>query len=457
MTRLRAYLRGGRQRAALLIALAALAVGGVLALPRPEPITVTGHFVSAVGLYPGDDVEILGVPVGSITSIRPGMEHTEITFTIRPDVPVPADVSAIVVAPNLLSARSIELAPVYTDGPTLSDRALIPQDRTAVPVEWDDIKDQLTALSSELGPRAGTLQGPLSTAIDQAATTFDGTGGSFRDAVRELSRTAGRLGDSRFDLVGTIKNLRVLVDGLSSSNEQIVQFTGHVASLSQVFADSTDDLAGTLDILNASLAQVRTFLDDNNTAIGGQAEKLTEFTTLLTEHSEEIEQVLHVAPNGLANFYNIYNPAQGSIGAILSLPNLANPVQFLCAGVFDAGATAEYYKRTEICRQRMAPVLKRVLMNFPPVLFHPINTITAYKGQFDFDTPATEAKARTPLSQLQWQPLPGAEGREISPGTDLTELLLPSVTGAAESAQPPSGDPVPESHMGTGQQAGPGR
>ena len=46
---------------------------------------------------------------------------------------------------------------------------------------------------------------------------------------------------------------------------------------------------------------------------------------------------------------------------------------------------------------------------------------------------------------------------EASKGTDLTELLLPSVTGAAESAQPPSGDPVPESHMGTGQQAGPGR
>ncbi len=311
MTQLRTYLRGGRQRAVLFLALTALAVGGVVALPRPEPITVTGHFVSAVGLYPGDDVEILGVPVGSITSIRPGMEHTEITFTIRPDVPVPADVSAIVVAPNLLSARSIELAPVYTDGPKLPDRALIPKDRTAVPVEWDDIKDQLTALSGELGPREGTLQGPLSTAIDQAATTFAGSGGSFRDAVRELSRTAGRLGDSRFDLVGTIKNLRVLVDGLSSSNEQIVQFTGHVASLSQVFADSADDLAGTLDILNASLAQVRTFLDDNNAAIGGQAEKLTEFTTLLTEHSEEIEQVLHVAPNGLANFYNIYNPAQG--------------------------------------------------------------------------------------------------------------------------------------------------
>ncbi len=33
-------------------------------------------------------------------------------------------------------------------------------------------------------------------------------------------------------------------------------------------------------------------------------------------------------------------------------------------------------------------------MNFPPVLFHPINTITAYKGQMVYDTPQTQAKPK---------------------------------------------------------------
>ena len=46
-------------------------------------------------------------------------------------------------------------------------------------------------------------------------------------------------------------------------------------------------------------------------------------------------------------------------------------------------------------------------MNFPPMLFHPINSITAYKGQIIYDTPATEAKAQTPVPYLQWQPAPG--------------------------------------------------
>ena len=97
----------------------------------------------------------------------------------------------------------------------------------------------------------------------------------------------------------------------------------------------------------------------------------------------------------MANFYNIYNPAQGTVGGLLALPNFTNPVQFICGGTFDAGANPDNYKRAEICRQRMAPVLQRIAMNFPPMLFHPINSITAYKGQIIYDTPQTEAKAQT--------------------------------------------------------------
>ncbi|NDJ88292.1 MCE family protein [Mycolicibacter kumamotonensis] len=427
MTRVGIAQRRPYRRLALLIVLLAALIGGLATtLRRPSPLTVTAHFASAVGLYPGDNVEILGVPVGSITSIKPGFDHTAVTFTVRAGVPVPAEVSAVIVAPNLLSARAIELGPLYTTGPALPDHATIPSERTAVPVEWDDVKDELTQLAAQLAPREGSLQGPLGKAINQAANTFDGNGQSFRNAIHELSQTAGRLGDSRFDLISTVKNLRILVDALSSSNEQIVQFTGHVAALSQVFADSTTDLATSLDTLNSALAQVKSFLDSNSAVISRQVTKLTDFTSLLTQHTGDIEQVLHVAPNGLANFYNIYNPAQGSIGAILSLPNLAIPVQFLCAGVFDAAATPDYYKRTEICRERMAPVLRRIMMNFPPLLFHPISTITAYKGQMIYDTPATEAKAQTPVSQLQWQPLPGSPPPPAAaPENDLARLLLP--------------------------------
>ena len=107
------------------------------------------------------------------------------------------------------------------------------------------------------------------------------------------------------------------------------------------------------------------------------------------------------------------------------MPNFSNPVQFICGGTFDVGASPDNYKRAEICRQRMGPVLRRITMNYPPVLFHPVNSITAYKGQIQYDTPATEAKSETPVPYLQWQNAPGVTPPQIPHDATLSSLILP--------------------------------
>jgi phospholipid/cholesterol/gamma-HCH transport system substrate-binding protein len=422
----------------------ALAGGLYLLWPGRGGHKITGHFASAVGLYPGDTVRVVGVPIGKIDSIKPGASDVEITMTVNDDVKVPADARAVIVAPNIVSARFIQLAPAYTGGPAMADGASIGSDRTAVPVEWDEVKTELTQLSTQLGPQPGSVQGPLAAFVNQAADTFDGNGDSFRRALRELSQTAGRLGDSRTDLFGTVKNLQVLINALSNSNEQIVQFSGHLASVSQVLADSSSNLDTTLATLNQALSDVRGFLGDNNSALIGQINRLTDFTKILSDQSDDIEQLLHVTPNGLANFYNIYDPAQGTATGLLSLPNFANPVQFICGGTFDPGSTPDNFKRAEICRERMAPVLRRITMNYPPILFHPINSITAYKGQMIYDTPATQAKSQTYLPYLQWIPSPGHLPPRSGDGGDLGSLILPPnpVPGPPPPAQPYTLGPV---------------
>ncbi|WKG02762.1 virulence factor Mce family protein [Mycolicibacterium sp. HK-90] len=419
----------GRNRwlriALAVVLLGVIAVGVYQVWPSRTGPKLTAYFTNAVGLYPGDEVRIVGVPVGTIDSIEPRPSDVKIEMTLDRGIKVPADAKALILSPNLVSARFIQLTPAYTEGDVMADGASIGLDRTGVPVEWDEVKEQLTQLSSQLGPQPGSVQGPIAQFVDQAATTFDGNGDSFRNALRELSQTAGRLGDSRTDLFGTVKNLQILVDALANSNEQIVQFTNHVSSVSQVLADSSSGLDQTLGTLNQALSDVRGFLNENNEALIAQVGKLADFTQILTDHSDDIEQILHVTPNGLANFYNIYNPAQGTVGGLLSLPNFANPTQFICGGTFDTGANPDNFKRAEICRQRMGPVLKRITMNYPPVLFHPVNSITAYKGQIIYDTPQTEAKSETPVPYLQWQNAPGVTPPQIPTDATLSSLILP--------------------------------
>jgi len=433
--------------------LLAVALAGMLLLwPHRKTHTVVALFSSAVGLYPGDDVRVVGVPVGKIESVEPRAEDVKVTMSVRDEVQVPADARAIIISPNLVAARFVQLTPAYdaaSRGATLADGGTIGLDRTGVPVEWDEVKKELSDLSAQLGPKDGGLQGPLSKFVDQAATTFDGNGDSFRAALRELSQTAGRLGDSSGDLFGTVKNLQILVNALSASNEQIVQFSNHVASVSQVLADSTTGLDATLSTLDKALVDVRNLLKDNNKALISSVDQLAQFTKILSDQHDDIEQVLHVTPNGLANFYNIYNPSVGTVAGVLSLPNFANPVQFICGGNFETGANPDNYKRAEICRERMAPVLRRLTMNFPPVLFHPINSITAYKGQVIYDTPETQAKAQTPVPYLQWQSSPGVAPPVIPPGATLGDLVLPPPAVQGQIS------PGPATVLGSGPAPGP--
>lgn len=437
-----------------IIALVAVLVGGVYVLTaQANNRTIVGYFTSAVGLYPGDQVRILGVPVGTIDSIEPRPSDVKITMTLPKDVKIPKDARAVVMSPNLVAARFIQIAPAYTGGAVLPDGGSIDLNRTAVPVEWDEVKEALTQLSVSLGPTSGSMQGPLGAAINQAANTFDGKGESFHSALRELSQVAGRLGDSRGDIFGTVKNLQILVNALSESNEQIVQFAGNVASVSQVLADSSRHLDNTLGTLNQALSDIRGFLHENNSTLIDTVNQLNDFSKTLSDQSDNIEQVLHVAGPGIANFYNIYDPAQGTLNGLLSIPEFANPVQFICGGSFETAGgprAPDYYRRAELCRERLGPVLRRLAVNYPPIMFHPLNTITAYKGQIIYDTPQTQAKAQTPIPQLTWVPASGAAPAPTQNPADLQALLVPTAPPAA----PPPGAPGPANAPGPGPNAG---
>lgn len=135
------------------------------------------------------------------------------------------------------------------------------------------------------------------------------------------------------------------------------------------------------------------------------------------------------------------------MNGLLSLPNFLNPVQFICGGSFDtaAGPSApDYFRRAEICRERLGPVLRRLTVNYPPIMFHPINTITAYKGQIIYDTPATQAKAETPVPELTWIPATPTPPAPASNQTDLQALLVPRAPGPQPGYGPLPG-PAPGS------------
>ncbi len=200
--------------------------------------------------------------MGTIDSIDPTGTQTKMTLSVDRDVPIPADAKAVIVAPNLISARYVQLTPAYRngDGPTMADGAVIGIDRTAVPVEWDEVKTQLTRLATDLGPQSGVDGTSVSRFIDRAANALDGNGQKLRDTLAQLSGVGRILADGSGDIVSIIKNLQIFVTALKGSSTQIVQFQNRLATLTSVLDDSRSDLDGAVNNLSVAIVEVKRFV-----------------------------------------------------------------------------------------------------------------------------------------------------------------------------------------------------
>ena len=119
----------------------------------------------------------------------------------------PTDAKAVIISPTLVTARAIQLTPPYRGGPTLQDRAVIPQQRTAVPVEWDDVRLQLQRLANTLQPTQPDGASTLGSLVHTTADNLRGQGAAIRDSIVKLSQAMSALGDHSGDIFGSVKNL----------------------------------------------------------------------------------------------------------------------------------------------------------------------------------------------------------------------------------------------------------
>jgi len=121
---------GPLQRGAALAAALVLvgAIGWTVLRPAGQ-YRVTAYFTETVGLYPGSDVRVLGIPVGEITDIVALGDQVRVEMLIDDDFDIPADADAVVLAPSLVSDRYVQFAPVYDGGPTMQDGDEVPLER----------------------------------------------------------------------------------------------------------------------------------------------------------------------------------------------------------------------------------------------------------------------------------------------------------------------------------------
>ncbi|HWT48286.1 MAG TPA: MCE family protein, partial [Mycobacterium sp.] len=384
-----------------------------------------------------------------IDKIEPQPQHVKISFWVDARYRVPAGAKAAILSPALVTSRAIQLTPAYSGGPQLGDNAVIPQSRTAVPVEYDDFRQQLARLAQSLQPTKPGGVSTLGELVNTAADNLRGQGADIRQTVIKLSQVFSALGDHSGDLFGTVKNLSTLVSALQGSTDQMRQLNRNLAVVTGLLSNNDGEIGRAVGDFNAAVSDVRSFVGDNRESLGTASDRLASISTELNRDVDDIEQALHVLPTTVSNFINIYHPAQGGATGALALNNFANPISFIC-GAIQAASRLGAEQSSKLCVQYLAPIIKNRQYNFPPLGMNPFVGAQARPNELTYSedwlrpdhVPAqpgpssaapqavSAASPATAPPEAGGGPAAPAEAPSTNPADGLTGLMMPCGAGS---------------------------
>jgi phospholipid/cholesterol/gamma-HCH transport system substrate-binding protein len=318
----------------------ALVVAAALVMFRGgDQKTLVAKFPRTISIYEGSDVRVLGVPIGQVDKVTPSGTDVVVTMSYDPSVKIPADAKAVIIAPSIVGDRFVQLTPAYTGGPVLADGATLAEQRTAVPLELDQIYQSLDDLTVALGPSGANSKGALTDLLDTTAANFGGQGKKFHQTIEDFGKLSGTLADNKGELFGSVRQLEGFVRTLARNDATVRSFNQSLASVSSTLRGERGDLAASLHNLGIAMKQVSGFVRDNREILGKNITGLDRISQILVKQRAALSETLRDAPLALNNLALAYNPQAGTLDTRANLGEIghqitSDPSTFLC-GILD--------------------------------------------------------------------------------------------------------------------------
>jgi phospholipid/cholesterol/gamma-HCH transport system substrate-binding protein len=301
-----------------LVVVAAIAITAFALIPRANdgPITVTAQFEDTVGLYVGNPVAVLGMPVGKVTSIVPKGGYVEVKLEVGRDVDIPADVQAVTVSTSILTDRHIELTPVYRGGPKLKNGDVLGLPRTRTPVEFDRTLAMVDKLSHSLRGD-GQGHGPLADLFDVGSQIATGNGPKIKATLDQLYQ-ALRLGAdngaaTKQDIQAIVAALAGLTQAAADNDTAIRDFGSNVRQLSDILADENLGTGTTGAKINQILDQATSLLETNRDGLKDTVANFKTVTGAVVDFRRELAEALDLIPMLATNVLNVIDQNAGAV------------------------------------------------------------------------------------------------------------------------------------------------
>lgn len=289
---------------------------GIKSLVSQEPIHLTARFTSTVGLYVGSDVQVLGVPIGTVTQVKADGEYVQVRMELDPDQPVAAETNAVIIAPTMVSDRFVQLTTPWEpekESKKLTSGTLLPVDRTAVPVEIDELYSGLQDFSEALGPRGANRSGALSDLVTTGAKNLEGQGANLNTMIREFGKASATLDNVDENFFGTLENLDKLNQMLVANDSAMVSVNKNFATVADYLAEDREEMGEAAKNLGEAMTVLDGFIKKNRGHLNTSVENLVPVAETLAKNKKSLDETVKLAPLLLNNLQGAYDPERNVI------------------------------------------------------------------------------------------------------------------------------------------------
>ncbi len=240
----------------LVTALAVTVVSALIALalysartPAERQARYCALMPDAIGLYVGNPVTRLGVPIGRVSAIHPENDSARVEFDVDADQPVNAGTGAVTVAASLIASRQLALIDgSNTSGSLAAGKCLT---RTKTPQSLSRTLSSIGDAAAQLTTGGGPEQAKqVEDSITALAAAVDGTGPDVNGVIGSLATLLDDPGPGIGDVGRTVDSLSSLTHGMTSNWNPLKQLlltapaglTDHISTM----AATTQTLAEAL-------------------------------------------------------------------------------------------------------------------------------------------------------------------------------------------------------------------
>ncbi|SCF07198.1 phospholipid/cholesterol/gamma-HCH transport system substrate-binding protein [Micromonospora coriariae] len=268
----------------------------------------------AGGIFPNAPVTYRGVPVGRVAAVALRGDGVRADLRLRRDVRIPDDLRAVVAHRSAVGEQYVDLRPERDSGPYLADGAVIPVERTGVPLAPEVLLSNLDALVRSVGPE------DLRVLITELGAAFEGNELAL---ARILDHGDALLTDATTRLPETlalINDGRTVLTTQAESAQALRRWAAGLAQLAATVRDADPDLRRLLAAGPPAGRELVALLRGLEPTVGALLGNLVTVNGIAARRLPGIEQLLVVYPIAVAGGFTV-TPGDGTahLGLVVNL------------------------------------------------------------------------------------------------------------------------------------------